>query len=94
MRADDVIISPLLTEKSNMLRENHKYAFVIDARANKLQVKEAVQKMFQVNPVDVNIINVKGKPRRVRQRAGYTSAWKKAVVTLKESDKIQIFEGA
>lgn len=94
MRPDEVIISPLLTEKSNMLRESHKYAFAVDVRANKLQVEDAVTKLFQVKPLSCNIINVKGKPRTVRGRKGYTSSWKKAIVTLAADAKIQIFEGA
>lgn len=93
MRADEIIISPILTEKSNGLRENHKYSFVVDRRANKIQIEAAVVELFKVHPVAVNIINVGGKPRRVRYRAGYTSSWKKAIVTLKDNEKIQIFEG-
>ena len=94
MRSDEIIISPLLTEKSNGLRENHKYCFVIDSRANKIQVMKAVQELFGVHPLSCNIINVGGKPRRVRYRQGYTSSWKKAIVTLQANEKIQIFEGA
>lgn len=94
MRPDDIIISPMLTEKSNMLRESHKYVFVVDARANKLQVEDAVKKLFNVNPLSCNIVNVGGKPRRVRNRMGKTSSWKKAIVTIASTEKIQIFEGA
>lgn len=94
MRADEIIIQPLLTEKSNMLREGHQYCFQIDARANKVMVVAAVKELFNVHPVACNIINVGGKPRRVRGRAGYTSSWKKAIVTLQPNEKIQIFEGA
>jgi large subunit ribosomal protein L23 len=94
MRPDDIIISPLLTEKSNRLRESHKYVFAIDPRANKLQVEEAVNKLFQVKALSCNIINVRGKPRTLRGRRGYTSSWKKAVITIAANEKIQIFEGA
>ena len=94
MRADEIIIEPLLTEKSNMLREGHKYCFVVDARANRIMVIQAVQELFNVHPVACNIVNVAGKPRRVRNRSGYTSSWKKAIVTLQGNEKIQIFEGA
>ena len=94
MRSDEIIIQPLLTEKSNMLREGHQYCFKVDPRANKVMVIKAVQELFNVHPVACNIINVGGKPRRVRQRAGYTSSWKKAIVTLQANEKIQIFEGA
>jgi large subunit ribosomal protein L23 len=94
MRADEIIVRPLLTEKSNALREIHKYCFVIDARANKIMVMSAVKELFNVHPVSCNIVNVGGKPRRVRNRSGYTSNWKKAIVTLNGNEKIQIFEGA
>ncbi len=94
MRADEIIIEPLLTEKSNGQREIHQYSFVIDKRANKIMVMKAVQELFNVHPVSCNIINVGGKPRRLRSRSGYTSAWKKAVVTIGANEKIQIFEGA
>lgn len=94
MRADQIIIEPLLTEKSNMLREQGKYSFVVDPRANKPMVMQAVSELFHVHPVSCTIINVGGKPRRLRFRSGYTSSWKKAIVTLKADEKIQIFEGA
>jgi large subunit ribosomal protein L23 len=94
MRPDEIIISPLLTEKSNKLRENHQYVFTIDSRANKCMVEEAVKKLFQVHPIACNIINVGGKPRTVRGKRGYTASWKKAIVTLPANEKIQIFEGA
>ena len=94
MDADKVIIEPLLTEKTNLLRETHKYAFRVDPRANKLQVREAVEQLFGVHPVNCRIINVKRKPKRVRFRKGYTSSWKKAIVTLPPSETIGIFEGA
>jgi large subunit ribosomal protein L23 len=94
MRPDDIIVRPLLTEKSNGLRENQQYVFAVDPRSNKHQIRAAVVALFAVHPVDVNVLNVKGKPRRVRQKLGYTSAWKKAIVTLPEGEKIQIFEGA
>ncbi|TFH05674.1 MAG: 50S ribosomal protein L23 [Spirochaetales bacterium] len=94
MDADKVIIEPLLTEKTNQLREEHKYAFRVSPRANKLQVRAAVETLFNVHPINCNIMNVKGKPKRVRYRKGYTSSWKKAVVTLPASESIGIFEGA
>jgi large subunit ribosomal protein L23 len=90
----DIIIEPLLTEKSNILREQNKYFFKVDPRANKLQVMNAVQKLFNVHPVSCNIVNVKPKPKRVRYQKGYTASWKKAVVTLRENERIPLFEGA
>jgi large subunit ribosomal protein L23 len=94
MTHEDIIIAPVLTEKSNILREAGKYVFKVDARANKSQVSEAVHKLFDVHPVACNIINVSRKPKRNRNRAGFTSSWKKAVVTVAKGEKIAIFEGA
>ena len=93
MRADQVIIEPIVTEKSNLSREKGKYSFRVDARANKIQVMQAVRALFGVHPVACNIMRVKGKPKRVRAQPGYTAGWKKAVVTLRSGEVIQIFEG-
>ena len=93
MNADDIIIEPLLTEKTNLQRERNKYAFHVDARANKLQVMRALEELFEVHPVSCNIMNVKGKPKRVRYKAGRTALWKKAIVTLPEGETIPVFEG-
>ncbi len=94
MDADQVIIEPLLTEKTTRMRETHTYAFRVDSRANKLEVKDALEAMFGVHPLACRILNVKGKPKRVRYRKGYTSRWKKAIVTLPPGETIAIFEGA
>jgi large subunit ribosomal protein L23 len=94
MDLDRIIIEPILTEKSNTQRERHKYSFKVDPRANKIEIIKAVRKTFDVHPVKCNIVNVKRKPKRVRYQLGYTSAWKKAVITLPENESISIFEGA
>jgi large subunit ribosomal protein L23 len=94
MRPDEILIEPILTEKSNFQREAGKYVFRVDPRANKLQISDAVRRLFDVHPVSCNVINVSGKPKRVRYRQGYSSSWKKAVVTLAPGEKIAIFEGA
>lgn len=94
MDFDQVIIEPLLTEKTNRMRESHTYAFRVDPRANKLEIRSALQAMFDVHPVACRVVNVKGKPKRVRYRKGYTSGWKKAIVTLPPGESIGIFEGA
>jgi large subunit ribosomal protein L23 len=91
---DEVIIEPVLTEKSNIMREANKYAFKVSSRANKLQVMDAVRRLFDVHPLACSIMTVKRKPKRVRYRKGYTSAWKKAIVTLPAGEKISLFEGA
>ena len=100
MRYDQIIIEPVLTEKTNSMRESEgkvKYTFKVDPRANKLQIMEAVKRLFSVNPVDCKIINVKAKPRQSRTksgiRSGSTTPWKKAIVTLAEGSKIEIIEG-
>ncbi len=94
MRPDEILIEPILTEKSNGLRESGKYVFRVSPRANKLQIRDAVRKLFDVHPIGCQVINVHGKPKRVRHRKGYTAGWKKAVVTLAPGEKIAIFEGA
>lgn len=94
MEADKIVIEPLLTEKSNRMRENHKYAFKVDPRANKIEIRRAVEELFGVHPLSCTVSNVKRKPKRVRYRQGYTSSWKKAVVTLPPNETIGIFEGA
>ena len=100
MRVDQIIIEPVLTEKTNGMRESGgvvKYAFKVDPRANKLQIMDAVSRLFSVKPVKCRIINVKAKPRQSRTksgvRAGSTTPWKKAIVTLAEGNKIDVIEG-
>ena len=101
MRYDQVIIQPVLTEKTNLMRESGKfvkYTFKVNPRANKIQVMEAVKRLFSVKPLDCKIINVKAKPRQSRtksgMRSGATTPWKKAIVTLSEGHRIDIIEGA
>jgi large subunit ribosomal protein L23 len=100
MEIDKVIVEPVITEKTNRLMEQtpKKYVFKVDKRANKHEVMKALHELFSVRPVQCNIVNVKGKPRTVRSRSGYrvgnTGDWKKAIVTLAEGEKIDIFEGA
>jgi large subunit ribosomal protein L23 len=93
MNYDSIIIAPVLTEKTNSLRELNKYVFKVDSRADKIQVKEAVRRLFNVHPVMCAIINVKGKPKRQRGKSGYTANWKKAIVSIQKGEKIAIFEG-
>ncbi len=94
MRPEEIIIRPLVTEKSTYLREKfNKYTFVVNKSATKIAVSNAIKQMFDVTPVKVNVINVFGKIKRVRYKYGLTSSFKKCVVTLKQGDKIAIFEG-
>ena len=73
--------------------ENHKYVFEVARDANKLTVKKALKELFNVTPEKVNILNVRGRNRRLRFKVGKRAAWKKAIVTLTAGDKIEIFEG-
>jgi large subunit ribosomal protein L23 len=93
MQLFEVIRRPLVTEKNTMLQSQNKYAFEVDKASNKIQVKEAVEKAFKVTVIAVNMISVRGREKRVGRRIVASSPWKKAVVTLKTGDKIQIFEG-
>ena len=88
-----VILRPLITEKATILAGDRKYAFEVARRANKPQIRHAVQTAFHVNVTSVNTMNVRGKKRRMGGRVAQTRSWKKAIVTLAEGDTIQIFEG-
>ncbi len=89
----DVIRAPLLTEKATDLRDKYnKVCFEVATRANKKQVSDAVEKIFNVKVTDVKIINAKEKPKRLGKSSGMKSGYKKAIVSLKEGDKIEIFE--
>ncbi len=89
----DILKRPVVTEKSTSLLQDNKYTFVVDPRANKTEIKQAVEKTFKVKVEKVNTMNVKGKIKRVRRIPGRTPDTKKAIVTLKKGDKIEIFEG-
>jgi large subunit ribosomal protein L23 len=90
---EQVLIEPVLSEKANLLREQGKYVFKVDPKANKTQIKEAVRRLFNVNPVSCTVMVVAGKPKRQRNKAGYTATWKKAIVRLSKDEKIALFEG-
>ncbi len=93
-REYDVIISPIVSENSMGLTAEKKYTFKVDFRANKYVIKDAIEKLFDVKVAKINTMNVKGKPKRQGRTSGYTSKWKKAIVTLTEDSKeIEIFEG-
>ncbi len=89
-----IIKRPLITEKGmRCSEENNTVVFEVDRRANKLQIKQAVEALFQVKVLRVNTVNVQGKKRRLRVREGKRPDWKKAYVTLREGDRITFFEG-
>ncbi|NIQ01539.1 MAG: 50S ribosomal protein L23 [Nitrospinaceae bacterium] len=90
-----ILEKPLITEKSTLMQEHgNRVMFQVQRSANKMQIKEAVQKIFNVTVLDVNTINVKPKSRRFGRHMGKTKAWKKAIVLLKEGDTIDFFQGA
>lgn len=89
----DVIKRPVITEKSMAAVAENKYTFMVDLKANKIQVKEAVEKIFKVKVEKVNTMIVPGKWRRMGKTTGKTSDQKKAIVKLQEGHKIEIFEG-
>ncbi len=87
----EVIIRPIITEHSYDMMENNVYTFEVAKDSNKVEIRQAVEAIFNVKVVRVNTINVKSKPKRVRYQLGRTRTWKKAMVTLKEGDTIEIF---
>ena len=90
-----ILEKPLITEKSTMMQEQgNRVMFQVKRSANKMQIKDAVQSIFNVTVLDVNTINVKPRSRRMGRHVGLTKAWKKAIVLLKEGDRIDFFEGA
>ena len=94
MHLYEVLRRPLITEKNTALQAPQgKYAFEVAGKANKHQIKQAVEKTFNVKVMAVNAMTVPGKTRRVGGRQVLTQSWKKAIVTLKPGDKIELFEG-
>ncbi len=93
MNAHQIIIRPLITEKNTNLMSLNKYSFEVDRSANKMQIKQAIESIFQVSVTAVHTMNVRGKRRRRGTAYGYTADWKKAIVTLTEGDRIELFEG-
>lgn len=83
----DVILKPVITEKSMDMIAAKRYVFKVLKDANKAEIAAAVEAMFDVKVADVNTINMKKKPKRLGAHMGYTSEWKKAIVTLKEDSK-------
>lgn len=88
-----VLLRPIITEKSTALAGSNKYVFEVDVRANKNQIKDAVQLAFNVRVDDVNTMKMKGKPKRFGRKITARPDWKKAIVTVAPGDKIELFEG-
>jgi len=91
--ARDIILKPIISEKSYDLIEQNKYTFEVHPSAKKIEIRKAVEEIFNVGVTKVNTIHMIGKMRRQRYTMGRSKNWKKAIVTLKEGDKIEFFEG-
>lgn len=92
--AHDIIIRPLITEKSSRLMELNKYSFEVHVSANKIQVRKAIEEVFKVKVTCVHIMNIHPKPKRMGAFLGKTRSWKKAIVSLAPGERIDFFEGA
>jgi large subunit ribosomal protein L23 len=89
-----VLKKPLITEKGNLMKDElNQITFEVERRANKIEIKEAVEKIFKVNVVKVHTLNMRGKMKRLGRSQGKKPNWKKAIITLKEGDNIDLFEG-
>lgn len=91
MEARDILIRPLITERTTELMADGKYVFVVNKKANKIQIAEAVREIFSVKVEDVNTINVKGKVKRMGRNVGKKSDYKKAIVKLAAGETIEFF---
>ena len=94
MNPRQVILEPVVSEKSYALMADGKYTFRVDERAHKTQIREAVQEIFDVGVIEVRTIKVRSKPKRRGLHRGTTRSWKKAIVQLAPGDRIELFEGA
>lgn len=90
---EDIILKPIVTEKSAVAKADSVYVFKVLPQATKIDIKRAIESLFKVDVVSVNTVNVKGKVRRFGRSIGRTSSWKKAYVKLKEGQKIDLIEG-
>jgi large subunit ribosomal protein L23 len=89
-----VVVRPVITEKSNLQKEGHnQITFEVSRQANKIEIKKAVERLFKVQVMEVNTMNVRGKVKRLGRNIGKRPNWKKAIVTLKEGERIDFFEG-
>jgi large subunit ribosomal protein L23 len=88
-----ILIKPLITEKATNLVSLNKYAFKVADNANKVEIKKAIKALYGFEPVSINIINARGKRLTYGRTRGKKSNWKKAIITLKASDKLEIYEG-
>jgi large subunit ribosomal protein L23 len=94
LHPNEVLLAPVVSEKSYSLLADRKYSFKVHKDAHKTQVRQAVEELFGVHVENVNISHVRPKPKRRGQIRGTKPGWKKAIVQLREGDSIEIFEGA
>lgn len=94
MEARDILIRPVVSEKSTDLLQDNKYTFLVPIKANKIQVRQAVEQIFKVKVQSVNTVRMIGKTKRMGKFVGKRSDYKKAIVTLAPGNQIEIFEGA
>ena len=87
----EVIIRPIISEHSYDMMANNTYTFEVSKAANKVEIAQAIEAIFDVKVVKVNTLNVKAKPKRVRYQRGKTRTWKKAMITIKEGETIELF---
>jgi large subunit ribosomal protein L23 len=92
MEFTDILIEPVITEKANALREENKYVFIVRPDASKIQIKEAVRKLFNVKVLSCTTINVAGKVKRLRGSKGMTASYRKAIVRVADGETIKLFE--
>ncbi len=93
MEARFLIKRPVITEKTTKLMEENKYCFLVDPKANKTQIKQAIEEVFKVKVKAVNTFNTLGKVKRMGRYQGRRPSWKRAVVTLEAGSRIEFFEG-
>lgn len=91
--ARDVLLRPMVTEKTTSLMQDNKYTFVVAPSANKIEIRKAVEELFKVKVLDVNTVRVLGKTKRMGRTEGKRSDYKKAIVKLAPGERIEFFEG-
>jgi large subunit ribosomal protein L23 len=95
MNQYDVIVRPIVTEKSSLLKdEGNQYVFEVARTANKIEIARAVERLFKVKVMSVRVMNIEGKKRRLGKHSGKRPDWRKAIVKVGPKDKISFFEGA
>jgi len=94
LHPNEILLAPVVSEKSYSLIEDNKYVFKVHKDAHKTQIRQAVEELFEVHVESVNIVKVQSKPKQRNYRRGTKSGWKKAIVQLRQGESIEIFEGA